>query len=324
MAAEFWEAQRRARSKTTLFLIIFALLTVATASLSDMLLRAAAPDSYNPPWPYFGLGMLVLIIGVAFFQYVAFQTQGGGYVAESLGGQRVQKDSSDFKERQLMNIVEEMALAAHVPIPAVYLLPAQEINAFAAGLTTDRAAVAITRGALEQLNRDEVQGVIGHEFGHIYNGDMQINLRLAALLMGFFFILTIGLRILQFSSFTRRRDENGRGANPIAIAAIILIVGGMLTWFFGSILRATVSRQREYLADACAVQFTRSTDGIANALRKIEKSQIRDMPHEGMAFAHLYLENRSFWGGLFATHPPLAKRIAAIEGRRKPDDVSSG
>lgn len=317
MAFNFWEAQRRARSQTALYLSVFALLTVVVAVLSDVMLRAAVPDSYHPPIPYFGLLVLGMTTLVALLQYASFQAQGGSAVAEALGGRQVFRDSSNFNERQLYNIVEEVALAAGLPIPAVYILPAGEINAFAAGLRSDRAALAITFGALEILNREEIQGVIAHEFGHIYNGDMRISMRLAAMLMGFFFLLTIGFRILRFSAMAgQRRDRNGgKGGNPVLVAAMILICAGVLTWFFGSVLRATVSRQREYLADACAVQFTRNANGIANALRKIAQNQVHDLPNSGVAFSHLYLDNRSFFGALFATHPPLSKRIEALEGR---------
>ena len=207
-----------------------------------------------------------------------------------------------------------MALAASLPSPPVYILEdSREINAFAAGITPENAAITVTRGTMELLNRDELQGVVAHEFGHIYNGDMKISMRLAAMVMGFFFVLYIGMRLLQFSSF-RRRDEDSKG-NPVAIAALILLVAGVLTWFFGSVLKAMVSREKEYLADACAVQFTRNPNGIANALRKIAKEESHDMPNQGMAYSHLYLDNHSGLSALFATHPPLKKRIEAIEGK---------
>lgn len=319
MGINFWEQQRRARKKTALYVTVFITLTLVVASMVEVALRFAIPDSYDAPYPYAGLLFLGVTVGVALFQYTSYQTQGGGYVARSLGGWPAGMDENNFQENQLLNIVEEVALAANLPMPGVYVLPAKEINAFAAGLTREHATIAITQGALEQLNRDEIQGVLAHEFGHIYNGDMVLNLRLAAMLMGFFFVLSMGFRLLQMGSFTRyeRRRDNERGGNPILIAAIILVIAGVVTWFFGSILRATVSRQREYLADASAVQFTRNTQGIANALRKIGASQIQDMPKQGMAYAHLYLENRSLLGSLFATHPPLSKRIAAIEGTRE-------
>src|SRR5262249_2345701 len=144
--------------------------------------------------------------------------------------------------------VHEMAIAASVPVPPVYIIPADEINAFAAGLTPEDTVVAVTVGALRKLNRDELQGVIGHELGHVHNADMRISLRLAAMVMGFFFVMTIGLRILQISTFRRRDDR--RGPDVVLLAAMILIVAGIVTWFAGGILKAMVSRQREYLADA--------------------------------------------------------------------------
>jgi len=314
MAMDFWEAQRQARRKTTLYLTVFILLTLVIAALSEFALRYFAQGSYNPPIPYLALFFLALTFGVAGYQYSMYQSYGGSYVAESVGAWQVDPNTTDRYERQLLNIVEEVAVASSLPIPPVYILDAEEINAFAAGLTHDSAAITVTEGSISRLNRDELQGVIAHEFGHISNGDMKISTRLAAMLMGFFFVLYIGLRILEFSGLLRGgRDDNKKGPNPIVIAALILLVAGAVTWFAGSILKSMVSRQREYLADACAVQFTRNPSGIANALRKISKETVKDMPKSGAAFSHLYLNDQSFWSTLFATHPPIEKRIAAIE-----------
>lgn len=309
MAMNFWEAQREARAQTTFYIIIFVILTLATAAGAEFLLRFALEDSYQPPIPYLGLLFLALTFGVAAFNYLMYRTQGGGYVAESIGARQVYANSGNPREFQLMNIVQELALATSLPMPAVYIIPSQEINAFAAGLTKKDAAIAVSEGALMRLNRDELQGVIAHEFGHVYNGDMVISLRLAAMVMGFFFVLYLGLRVIQITSYRRSDDE--KGGNAALIAAIILIFAGALSWFVGSILKASVSRQREYLADASAVQFTRNPQGIANALRKIAKDNKNDMPSRGTAYAHMYFEDRS---SIFATHPPIWKRIAAIEG----------
>lgn len=141
------------------------------------------------------------------------------------------------------------------------------------------------------------------------------------MVMGFFIIFYIGLRLFQGASFTR---GDKKGGNPLALAALILVAAGTITWFFGSLLKAMVSRQREYLADASAVQFTRSSEGIANALRKIEHSTERGMPKAGMPYSHLYFNDQSLWGALFATHPPLEKRIAAIEGKTYLAEVETG
>ncbi len=317
MAMNFWEAQRRARSKTSIYVTIFVLLTLVVAVLAEVAMRIFAQDSYQPPIPIIGLAFLIITFGVAGYNYSMYQQYGGSYVAETVGARRIDPGTTNPKEKQLLNIVDEMALASSLPTPPVYIIPAKQINAFAAGLTPNNAIIAITEGSLNTLNRDEIQGVVAHEFGHIYNGDMKISLRLAAMVMGFFFVLYLGLRIIQFSSYRGRKENgNGKGGNPVAIAAIILLAAGALTWLFGSILKSCVSREREYLADACAVQFTRNPQGIANALRKIAKDAVSDMPQHGMAFSHLYLEDHSALSSLFATHPSLEKRIEAIEDRK--------
>lgn len=318
MVMDFWAAQRRAKKRTTLCVIAFIFLTLVVACISEVALRVFAQDSYDPPLPYMGMAFLSITFIVALFQYTMYSSQGGSYVAESMGGIRLTKENSSAKEIQLLNIVEEIALASSVPIPAVYLINAQEINAFAAGLTPKQSIIAVTVGALQRLNRDELQGVIAHEFGHIHNGDMLISMRLAAMVMGFYFVLYIAMRLMQFSGMRRDdRRENGQGGggNVLALAAIILVVAGAFTWFMGSILKCMVSRQREYLADASSVQFTRNPESIANALRKIAGLKIRDMPTSGIAYSHMYFEDSSFMSSLFATHPPVRKRIAAIEGR---------
>jgi heat shock protein HtpX len=312
MVMDFWESQRRARNKTIQCLIAFVFLTLIVAAASEIAMRYFAGDSYDPPLPLVGFAFLAMTFGVAGFQYLMYKSYGGRYAAESVGAYLVNPNSQDRFERQTLNIVNEMAIAASVPVPPLYIIPADEINAFAAGLTPEDTVIAVTEGALRKLKRDELQGVIGHELGHVHNGDMKISLRLAAMVMGFFFVLYIAMRMLQFSSF-RRRDNDRKGPDLIVLAALILMVAGVVTWFAGGVLKAMVSRQREYLADASSVQYTRSASGIANALRKIAGDQTNDMPKEGMALSHLYLNDQSFWSKLFATHPPLEERIAALE-----------
>lgn len=316
MAADFWDLQRQAKKKTGIYLAIFIFLTLGMSVLLEFSMRNFAKESYEPDFPLLGASFLALTFGVAVFQYSMFQSFGGKYVAKSVGGRLIEPETNDPKERQVLNIVQEIALASSLPIPPVYLLKARQINAFAAGLRKDNAIIAITRGAIEKLNRNELQGVIAHEFGHIYNQDMRISMQLAAMVMGFFFVLYVAFRILQFSGLYggRNSDDEKRGGNPVALAALLLIVAGAITWFAGSILKAMVSRQREYLADACAVQFTRNPEGIAGALKKIAEEQINDMPKEGMAYSHMYLDNHMGLSALFATHPPLQKRIQAILG----------
>jgi len=316
MAMNFWEAQRRARLRTFFMLMLFCVLTVGMALLIEWAVRFFAQEGYTPPMPYLGLIFLGITFLVAGFYYLAYRSSGGSYVAESLGGRQVSQGTKNFKEAQLLNIVQEVAIASGLPMPPVYVIEAKEINAFAAGMRPNNAAITVTRGALELLDRDELQGVIAHEFGHIYNGDMRMNMSLAAMLMGFFIILYLGIRLLEGSFFVGGRGNGKRSGNSVALIALIFLVAGVVTWVAGAILRSLVSRQREYLADASAVQFTRSTQGIAGALRKIAKAEIHDMPKAGMAYAHLYFDNHSFWSSLFATHPPLEKRIAALESAK--------
>lgn len=313
MVMDFWEAQRRARRQTAIYVFIFVLMTLAVAAASEFAMRNFAEEAYEPPVPVVGMTYAAIAFLSAGYHFMMYRSEGGGFVATSLGGKLVSRETSDPKLRQLLNIVEEMAVAAAVPVPEVYLLQADAINAFAAGLTADKAALGITTGALNTLNRDELQGVIAHEFGHIHNQDMRLTMILAALVMGFFIIIYMGLRILQFSSF--RRDE--RKGDPIVLAALVLLLAGAISWVGGTILRSCVSRQREYLADASAVQFTRNPNGILGALRKIQKEADMSMPAQGAGYAHMYFDHRSLWDFLFATHPPLQKRIAAIEGAEK-------
>lgn len=325
MAMNFWEAQKRARSRTSLYVTLFVLLTTVVAVLVEATMRYLASSDYSPTIPYIGLFFMALTFSTASYQYAQFSLYGGSYVAESVGAYRVSPTTTDPVERKLLNIVEEIALASSLPIPPVYILETKQINAFAAGLSSKDAAITVTEGTLHFLNRDELQGVVAHEFGHIYNGDMAISMRLAAMCMGFFLVLYVALRLMQFSNFRDRDDRENKG-NPILLAAMILMVAGAITWFFGSLLKAAVSREREYLADACAVQFTRNPNGIANALRKISReADTNEMPKSGMAFSHLYFDDRGGFSALFATHPPIKKRIAAIEGREyMPEEWKEG
>ena len=312
MVMDFWQAQKRARKQTALYLALFIFLAIIAAVVLEFGMRYFAPDQYNAPTPLLGLTFLAVIFVAAAIQYLSYKSLGGKYVAESMGAQLASRDASP-KVAELLNIVQECAIASSLPVPAVYIIEAEQINAFAAGLQAETAAIAITRGALERLSRDEIQGVIAHEFGHISNGDMTIGLRLAAMLMGFYFILYFALRILQFSGGMGGRRTNSKNSNPILILALLLLVVGAFTWFFGSILKAAINRQREYLADASSVQFTRNPEGLANALRKIQDETVKDMPQKGLAYSHLYLDDRGSFSSLFATHPPLKKRIDAIE-----------
>lgn len=317
MGMQFWQAQRQHRLRTTLTVGLFLLLACGVAFLFELALRFSAKEGYSPPLPYMGFVLLAFICLVALCYYLSYASCGGSLVAESMGGVLVAADSASPKEAQLFHIVEEMSIASRMPMPSVYIINAQEINAFAAGLKPQKSVIAVTTGALEKLSREELQGVIAHEFGHIASGDMKIGMRLAALLMGFFIVFYVGIRLLEGSFLFGR--GGGRKGNVVPLIALFLLLAGAILWFAGAILRACVSREREYLADASAAQFTRNPAGIASALRKIKRANedVQDMPKSGLGYAHLYFDNRSFWCRLFATHPPLSKRIDALEGKNR-------
>jgi Zn-dependent protease with chaperone function len=246
---------------------------------------------------------------------------GGASVAESLGGKRVLTNTDSARERQLLNVVEEMALAAGVPVPPVYLMHSEQgINAFAAGLSLKDAVIGVSQGACDYLNREQLQGVVAHEFSHILNGDMRLNLKIIAVLHGIVMIGESGLTLFRLSSrrsygvsyrSSSRRDNKGLGA--IVLLGVALIVIGWLGQFFGSLIKAGVSRQREFLADASAVQFTRNPEGIGGALRLIGGHTQRSSVQHAKAheMGHLFF-SQAFDSRWFATHPPLEDRIRKV------------
>jgi len=271
--------------------------------------------------------LLIVFIGSAF--KIAALSKGGSSVAEMLGGVPVDPNTTDPDQRRLLNVVEEMAIASGVPVPSVYLLDNEAgINAFAAGHTTGNAVVAVTRGCMKELTRDELQGVIAHEFSHILNGDMRLNIRLMGIIAGILVIATIGRIIVRGSSSGRTRSSGKKGSGgAIILAGIIIMAVGYIGVFFGKLIKSAVSRQREYLADASAVQFTRNPLGIAGALKKIASysagSKIRNLHAEDAS--HLFFGNGLGmpFMNLLATHPPIQERIRRIdpsflpaEGRR--------
>jgi Zn-dependent protease with chaperone function len=262
------------------------------------------------------------VIGIAsLYKWTEFRS-GGSAVAESVGGRRVDPHTTDPREHQLLNVVEEMAIASGLPVPAVYILDDEPgINAFAAGLTPSDAVVTVTRGTLEKLNRDELQGVVAHEFSHILNGDMRMNIKVSAIIFG---ILVLGLAgrailwSLRFGRIGSSRDDKGNGgAIAVVAAGFGLLVIGYVGYFFGRLIQASLSRQREYLADASAVQFTRNPGGITTALKKIGGYAIGSNldTHRAAEISHFFFAQafQSNFGGLWATHPTLGERILAID-----------
>ena len=334
----FFELQDQARKQTRWLVIAFILAVIAIVlaiNLMVLLLVGMTPTETGE-MQQFGMQLAtdnvpllsgtaigtVSIIALASLFKTASLRAGGGKVARELGGTLVESDTRDTNRRRLRNVVEEIALASGVPVPEIYVLEQEAgINAFAAGYTPSDAAVAVTRGALEKLRRDELQGVIAHEFSHILNGDMRINIRLMGTLFGILLIALIGRRILIHSHFVGRSSRD-KGGMVVLLIAFGLTAIGYIGLFFGRWIKAAVSRQREYLADASAVQFTRDPDGIAGALKKIsvygDGSYLNADTEE---ISHMLFGNGQKMM-LFSTHPPLNERIGRIDRNFRPEDLT--
>lgn len=327
-AMDFFARQERARSKTRWLVVLFLLAVLGiTASIYVAAVLLMGGAYWQPElFVMVSLGVLVVVGAGSLFK-ISQLSQGGQAVASMLGGVPVDLHTQDPQLRQLINIVEEMSIASGVPVPGLYVLPEDAaINAFAAGHTTGDAVIGVTRGAIERLTRDEMQGVIAHEFSHILNGDMRLNIRLMGGLFGILCLALLGQILLRSSIYMRPRsnDRNGGGLVVLFIAGgLALFVIGYIGVFFANLIKAAVSRQREFLADAAAVQFTRNPDGIAGALHKIGRlSGVLQSPHATEA-SHMFFGNglRDPWFGLLRTHPPIEERIRAIAPGFDPANV---
>jgi Zn-dependent protease with chaperone function len=337
---DFFAQQDQARRNTRLLVLLFLAAVLLLVMLTNVLVAAFLyfSQDYNIysgyregtggflsyfSWARFG-GIGLAITGtvalVVLAKWIQLST-GGKAVAEGMGGERILPQSRDDAERRCLNVVEELSLAANMPVPPVYVLNNERgINAFAAGITPADAVVAVTRGAIEQLKRHELQGVIAHEFSHILNGDMRLNIRLAAFLKGITFVGDLGRFLLSGSNRVRS------GAHDRSVGAMVgLPLFGLTLWILGwlgglaaGFIKAAISRQKEFLADASAVQFTRSTDGIGDALKVIGGYIPGTLVHaaRAMEMSHIFfgqIEHR-LWQ-VFPTHPPLPERIRRVDPR---------
>lgn len=318
----FFEHQELARWQTRRMLWLFALAIVAIVVVIDFAVL-------------FGLGFggrlvrdgsavfgalstisvgVLLVIGLGSFYRIASLRGGGAAVARGLGGVPVPPASDSFAYRRLRNVVEEIAIASGVPVPEIFVLEDEAgINAFAAGYAPTDAAITVTRGALDKLTRAELQGVIGHEFSHVLNGDMRLNIRLMGVVFGLLVVATIGRKI------------SSRDSGRAALVGFALFAAGYLGVVLGRMIKASISRQREFLADASAVQFTRQTDGIAGALKKIgglaEGSKLANNNTEEVA--HMLFGDGVGYSVLFATHPPLSARIRLLDPSFREDELKA-
>jgi len=329
---DFFEHQQLARRNSRLLLVLFALAVLGVVVAVDAVIGAVylwnysdfhAPYAQRPGLPslfllvpakVYGWGAaltagLILIVSLA---RVLRLGEGGAAVAKMVGARRVLPASADLLERRLLNVVEEMAIASGVRVPAVYVMDGERgINAFAAGYEVSSTAVVVTRGTLETLTRDELQGVIGHEYSHILNGDMRLNLRMLGVLAGILFIASIGRFLMRASSESRQ----SKGGGGVVLAGLALFLVGCVGLFFGRLIQASVSRQREFLADASSVQFTRNPDGIAGALDQIRSASSALSSRYAEEMAHMFFAQAvpAWLAGLFATHPPIDERIRRLE-----------
>lgn len=327
----FFERQDEARRKTGRLIALFVVAVILiVASLYAVFVALGAfmhPEPHTYSWWQPDLFLIVALGGIAAIGLgSATKTmslrQGGHVVAEDLGGRPLDRETNDFNEQQLLNVVEEMAIASGAPVPTVYVLEEEGINAFAAGYSPDDAVIGVTRGCMERLSREELQGVIAHEFSHILNGDMRMNINLIGILHGILLIGILGRMVVRAAAWggsVGGGRDRGKGRLVLLLGGIALVVIGSAGFLCGRLIKSAVSRQREYLADASAVQFTRNPDGIAGALKKIggfEYGAEVDAPKAEEA-SHMFfgnaLKSNFFGSGAFSTHPPLKERIERID-----------
>jgi Zn-dependent protease with chaperone function len=328
---DFFAQQARVRGSSRRLVVLFALAVIAIVAAIDAVVwlamgqRPVEGGSAPSNLPLLATTTVVVLAGIglsSLFRIMSL-TGGGRKVAESLGAVPVPPDTRDPVLRQLRNVIEEVAIAAGVPVPDIYLMPDEPgINAFAAGYSASDAAICVTRGCLEQLNRDELQGVIAHEFSHVLNGDMRLNIRLMGLLFGIMVLAIVGQRVIWFGGGRSSRRDGG--GNQVWMIGLALIVVGYIGYFFARLIQAAVARSRESLADASAVQFTRQTDGIAGALKKIavlsEGSSLQAANRQEVA--HMLFGEAGRFNALFATHPPLLERIRALQPGFREEELS--
>ncbi|MBT3866871.1 MAG: M48 family metallopeptidase [Gammaproteobacteria bacterium] len=319
---DFFQSQNLARRNTRFLLLLFLLAVASLIILTNLLIfvfvnfqdsARIAMGQYYFSWEIFftsTCGVVLLITLASLFRLLSLR-KGGAVIAELMDGELLVNAQGDLNKLKLLNVVEEMAIASGTPVPPVYLINDPAINAFAAGYSPGDAVIGVTYGAIENLTRDQLQGVIAHEFSHILNGDMRLNIRLMGVLYGILMLALVGHTIL------RGVGGRGRARTTILVIGAGLMMVGYLGQFFGNLIKAAVSRQREFLADASAVQFTRNPKGIADALKRIGGYKIGSVlqhPESAEISHSFFSEGVSFsFASLMATHPPLPERIKRIE-----------
>ena len=330
----FFEHQDQARRNTTLLIVLFGVAIasmilafyIVTIIIIIYYILFRAESSYLDPYAFspWQPGLLLMVsagtvgvVGITSLVKILQLQAGGKVIARSMGGQQVDIQTQDEDLRRLLNVVEEMAIASGVPVPPVYVMFNESgINAFAAGFTINDAVIGVTRGCIEELTRDELQGVIAHEFSHILHGDMRLNLRIVGVLQGILILYLTGRVLLRGGM-----DIRGKAGSVMALSGLVLASVGGVGFLSGRLIKSAVSRQREFLADASAVQFTRNPHGISNALRKIGGYSwgTRLKTAKAEEASHMFfgtIGGRKFTHPL-STHPPLKERIRRLESLRK-------
>ena len=327
---DFFAQQAKVRRSSRNLVWLFAAAVLAIVVAVDLVCAFVLGVGLRP-LPLLGIAVAVVaVIGLCSAYRVASLAGGGAAVAREMNAVEVPADTTNPQWQRLRNVIEEVAIASGVPVPEIYVMQDESgINAFAAGYTPTDAAVCVTQGCLDKLNRDELQGVIAHEFSHVLNGDMRLNIRLMGLLFGIMAIWVVG-RFLMWGGYFGLGDGNSGGrrrggsSGQVALAGIALLAIGAIGVFFGRLIQAAVSRSRESLADASAVQFTRQTEGIAGALKKIavfEEGSALQTPRKDEVRHMLFGDaEASSW---FATHPPIIERIKALEPGFKPEELDA-
>jgi Zn-dependent protease with chaperone function/uncharacterized tellurite resistance protein B-like protein len=329
----FFEQQDLARKKTRYLILLLCMAVTSLIAITTLFVATTFffGQKHNHPQEvtfkailnsinlemFAVISLIVIFVIFSGSLYKLFQIRAGGKtIAEALDGRLISTETKIFAERKVLNVVEEMAIAAGTPVPPVYLIDDDSVNAFAAGHSQRDAVIGITRGAIELLNREELQGVIAHEFSHVFHGDMKLNMRLIAILHGILLLGLIGQFLVRNGFYSRSRSSKDNGKFAIIAFGLGLIIIGYAGTFFGNLIKAAVSRQREFLADASSVQYTRNPTGIANALKKLgghSGSSQLSSPNAA-EFSHLYFaEGLSHFLSLMATHPKLEDRIKRVE-----------
>ncbi len=323
-AMDFFAHQDLARKNTRRFVLLYSGAVVAICVAVGILFALIAIMMYDSPRA--DRTMLALVfggsaaVGSAFIilagsAYRIMDLRGGGSsVARGLGGTLISPSTRDPDEKRVLNVVEEMAIASGVPVPPVYMMANERrINAFAAGYAPGDAVIGVTRACVEGLTRDELQGVMAHEFSHILNGDMRLNIRMIGFLNGILIITIAGRILFEVAPRTGRSKEGAGAMLALFVVAICLVVIGSIGALSARIIQSAVSRQREFLADASAVQFTRNPDGIANALRRIGGAAGGKIRHPRVEEAsHMFFCQATKLSATLATHPPLKERIKRV------------